>query len=173
MQQQYPTQQVRYRGICGTEGTRPAASEGQRPVAAMTRNGSVVMRHPARVHVWSLRLEATTAPCCPPCAGVHRPLPGAPGSAPAARSLLCRCRGGRNRGGGMRGAGREAALEGQGRGCARRYPVSAPCCCRLVGARRGGPGAEIGLQVGQRGGWSWDGGVVRGAAGVGLEVGLG
>ena len=51
--------------------------------------------------------------------------------------------------------------------------MSAPCCCRLVGAHRGGPGAGIGLQVGQRGGCSWDSGVVGGAAGVGLEVGLG
>jgi len=89
-------------------------------VATMTINGSVVMRDPACVHLWLLRLEATTAPCCPPCEGVRRPLPGAPGSTPAARSLLCRCGGGRNRVGGLRGAGRGAALKGQGRGCARR-----------------------------------------------------
>ena len=120
MQQQYPIQRVRHRGICGAEGTRPASCEGQRPVAAMNRNGSVVMRYLARVHVWSRRLDATTAPCCPPCAGVRRPLPGAPGCTPAARSLLCRRGGGRNRRGGLRGDGRGAALAGQGEGCARR-----------------------------------------------------
>jgi len=29
MRQQYPTQQMRYSGICGTEVTRPAATEGR------------------------------------------------------------------------------------------------------------------------------------------------
>jgi len=90
MQQQYRTQQVRYSESCSTEDTRPAATEGRVLVAAVSWSGNVAKSNHARVPLWSRPLEVAIARCCPPCAGVRRPLSGALGGAPAS-GLFLRC----------------------------------------------------------------------------------